>query len=295
MPSTIPVAVAAVVGEFIGNTQSHRGGDQLFRLAGAPGEPPELSHAEKWKTWLLRANTDPGVNALIVLGRVIEEFMEVDPAPPRIFGQVVDNAEALEQRRVDRSRLRELLAKHGLEYVQGGKIRSSRVGASTRTLEAVLRDRDLDAVNVEFDRALKHVEDDPPAAVTSACAIVEASCKVYLQDEGVPLPADQTIKPLWKAVQKGLGLDPAEVADDDLKRILSGLASIVDGIGAFRTHVGSAHGRGRKAYRPAARHAKLAIHSAHSLVTFMLETWDERKAKRRSEESLLADGAPRGR
>jgi hypothetical protein len=82
-------------------------------------------------------------------------------------------------------------------------------------------------------------------------------------------------------VQKALGLDPAEVADDDLKRILSGLASIVDGIGAFRTHVGSAHGRGRKAYRPAARHAKLAIHSAHSLVTFILETWDERKVKGR--------------
>lgn len=295
MPPAIPVAVAAVVGEFIGNTYSHRAGDQLFRLAGAPGDPPELSHGSKWKTWLLRANATPNTDAHAVLGRVIEEFMEVDPAPARTFGPDHSSPSALEQRQRDRARLRELMVKYGLDYAQGGKIRASRVGTSTRALETVLRDRDLDAVNVEFERALKHVEDDPPAAVTSACAIVEALCKVYIQDESLEMPSEQTIKPLWKTVQKALGLDPAEVADDDLKRILSGLASIVDGIGAFRTHVGSAHGRGRKAYRPAARHAKLAIHSAHSLVTFMLETWDERKSKGPDDKALQTDDTPRRR
>jgi hypothetical protein len=108
---------------------------------------------------------------------------------------------------------------------------------------------------------------------------VEAFCKVYIADEGLPLPNEQSIKPLWKIVQGHLGLDPSQVADDDLKRILSGLSSLVDGIGAFRTHTGSAHGRGRASYKPAPRHARLTLHAAHSLVTFAIETWDARKAK----------------
>jgi Abortive infection C-terminus len=93
------------------------------------------------------------------------------------------------------------------------------------------------------------------------------------------MPSDQSLKPLWKAASKSLGLDPGAIEDDDLKRVLSGLSSIVDGIGSFRTHTGSAHGRGRRTYRPQARHARLAIHASHTLVAFFIETWDERKRK----------------
>jgi hypothetical protein len=63
-----------------------------------------------------------------------------------------------------------------------------------------------------------------------------------------------------------------------VRKVLSGMSSIVDGIGAFRTHAGSAHGRGRRSYKVEARHARLAIHAAHTLCTFMLETWAKRAA-----------------
>jgi hypothetical protein len=43
------------------------------------------------------------------------------------------------------------------------------------------------------------------------------------------MPSDQILKPLWKAASKHLGLDPGSIADDDLKKILSGLNSIVNG------------------------------------------------------------------
>jgi len=271
----IPVAVAAAVNDVLAG--SHSSLERIFRLAGASGEPPALSHAAKWKTWLLQTNADPAADAHVVLGRVIEEFMEVDP--PASWPRVPKEHErAIAERETERVRLREILARHGLRYQQGGKIVSSTTSGSTRSLESVLRDRDLAALDVEFRRALDNIENDPPAAVTSACAIVEAMCKLYIEDEKLEPPSEQTAKPLWRVVQKHLGLDPAQISDDDLKRILTGLASIVDGIGAFRTHVGSAHGRGRTAYRPAARHARLAVHSAHSLVAFVLETWDARKA-----------------
>jgi len=71
-------------------------------------------------------------------------------------------------------------------------------------------------------------------------------CKHYLETEGIPLPNKQTIAPLWTEVAKNLGLSPGQMADDDLKQILSGLFSIAAGVGALRTHEGSAHGHGNK-------------------------------------------------
>jgi Abortive infection C-terminus len=257
--------VGTVLGDFY---YSHRLLNALFAENGAPGDPPEGSCASKATEWLKRANQDPEVDALELLGGVLEEFMEAD-----IPRQLLTIERLEEQRR----RVSVLLGKHGLDYRQGGRIFGGKTGAPTRSLESVLRARDIGALDVEFDRALSNVETDPPAAVTAACAIVEAFCKIYIEDENLELPIEQTVKPLWKIVQKHLGLDPAQLADDDLKRILTGLASVVDGLGAFRTHVGSAHGRGSRAYKPSPRHARLACHSAHTLVAFALETWDVRR------------------
>jgi Abortive infection C-terminus len=77
-------------------------------------------------------------------------------------------------------------------------------------------------------------------------------------------------------VAKNLGLSPGQMADDDLKQILSGLFSIAAGVGALRTHRGSAHGHAAKAYKIEARHARLAVHAAHTMALFILETWESR-------------------
>ena len=74
-----------------------------------------------------------------------------------------------------------------------------------------------------------------------------------------------------------LGLNPALVPDDDIRRILSGLASVVDGIGALRTHASSAHGHGSQGYELGPRQARLAVHAAHTLCLFVIETWEVRK------------------
>jgi Abortive infection C-terminus len=120
------------------------------------------------------------------------------------------------------------------------------------------------------------------AAVTAACSILESLFKVYIEDnKAIGMPGDQSLKPLWKAASKHLGLDPSAIEDDDLRKILSGMNSIVDGIGSLRTHTSSAHGHGRRPYRLQARHARLAVHASHTLVAFFIETWDERKRKER--------------
>src|SRR5262245_63910406 len=78
------------------------------------------------------------------------------------------------------------------------------------------------------------------------------------------MPERQTIKELWRPVRDHLGLDRRSVADDDIKRVLSGLASIVDGIGSLRTHASSAHGRGRNQRRVESREARLTINAAYT-------------------------------
>ena len=135
----------------------------------------------------------------------------------------------------------------------------------------------MGSVNDEIRRSLAALESDPPAAATASCSLLEAIFKVYIAERELTRPTKLTVKPLWNAVSRDLGFDPGEVVDNDLKRILSGLTSIVDGIAALRTHAGSAHGRGTTRYRLKPRHARLAVHAAHTLAMFVVESWEERR------------------
>jgi hypothetical protein len=263
-------AVIAVVGHELGSHYYNHGQlNKLFMEHGAPADTPPGNCVTKCIDWLKRANADSDVDIMALLGGVLEIFMEDQIRP------LHQDAKEWASRR---DRVCAILAKHGLTYHEGGQIVGGEVGAPTKSLATLIRDRDMNALEVEFKRAVQSVDSDPPAAVTAACAIVEAFCKVYIEDEQIEMPKEQTIKPLWKIVQKHLGLDPAAIQDDDISRILGGLASVVDGIGALRTHGGSAHGRGRTTYRLEARHARLAVHSAHTLTMFALETWATRRS-----------------
>ena len=152
------------------------------------------------------------------------------------------------------------------------------VTAPSKAFGDALKDFSVAEVEEEFERAVRFIDSDPAAAVTAACAIVEALCKHYIATERLDLPTSQTVKPLWVVVAKHLKLSPEQLEDDDLKRVLSGLSSIIDGLGAYRTHAGSAHGQHKRAYKVAPRHARLVVHSAHSLCLFVVETWQARKA-----------------
>lgn len=131
---------------------------------------------------------------------------------------------------------------------------------------------------IEFDRIFNNIESDPPAAVTASCALLESLFKIYITDEQLDLPADESINPLWNVVRKHLNFDPSSVQDEDLRKILGGLASIVDGTGGLRTHKSSAHGHGHKNYKLKPRHARLAAASVCTLATFVLEAWAERSS-----------------
>ena len=162
--------------------------------------------------------------------------------------------------------------------MSGGYV-SDGSSAPSRSLAELIKGRDIPAIDTEFNRALSNVNSEPREAVSAACNILESIFKTYISDENLAMPQKQDLQNVWKVVRTDLGFDPSLVQDDDLKKVLSGILSVVDGIGAFRTHASSAHGEGRKLYKLKPRHARLAIHSAHTLALFVLETWDENRAK----------------
>ncbi len=269
MRREIPGPLIAVCAEIVSARETHATLDSLFMYAGAPGEPPPGSKPAKALEWLRAVNKDLAIQPLKVLGRLIENYME-EPLDP--------NNEWHEQKLKDRERIARLLSEYELKYVKGGKIVGA-LGGPSRTLEDFIKARDLGSIDSEFNRALQNVEQSPREAVSAASNILESVCKVYIAEERLEMPAKQDLKPVWAIVRKHLGFDPSTVEDTDLQTILTGLFAVVEGIGALRTHASSAHGAGKKAYKLEARHARLAVHAAHTVVLFVLESWDRRKAR----------------
>lgn len=178
-----------------------------------------------------------------------------------------------------KDKLEAVLSRCNLTYITGGII-SDGSSAPSRSLAELIKGRDIPSIDAEFNRALANVNSEPREAVSAACNILESIFKTYIADEKLGRPQKQDLQNVWKVVRSDLGFDPGSLEDDDLKKILSGVLSVVDGIGAFRTHASSAHGQGRKIYNLKPRHARLAIHSAHTIALFVLETWDERKGRK---------------
>ena len=235
--------------------------------AGAPGDRPEGSKHAKALEWLRRTNKTTGADPLSVLGAIIEEYMDEDESS-QWYGA--------EQSSRYKERTRVALSKAQLRYSTGGRITGS-LSTPSLSLEQHIRNRDIESVNEEFHRALENIETEPRQAVLAACNILESVFKVYIESRDIEMPSKKDIKGTWAVVRKDLNFDPKIVEDRDLQEILSGMASVVGGVGALRTHASTAHGRGKVSYRIEPRHARLAAHAAHTLALFVLESWDAKK------------------
>ena len=181
--------------------------------------------------------------------------------------------------------LNQLLALDGLElHRQRQRVRLVQAGTSAPVLSALAQKTqniDFDTVQRDLERAMASASHDPEDAVTAACSVIESVCRSILVELEVGLPDKRDILSLYRAVKESLALSPShgdlptEVADD-VRQVLSGLHTVVQGIGALRTHAGDAHGREHGFRRIDARIARLAIHSASAAALFIIETWQQK-------------------
>lgn len=271
----IPSYLISAIADAVSFSETHAGLDSLFMYANAPGDPPEGSKAVKALEWLRRINKEGGKETLSIVGRIIEKYMEeeIEDTPTLFGGEAIIKEKKL---RIDR--IKQALGRASIVYTNGG-ILSKGEGLATKTLSELIKSRNIQAIDFEFERALKNIESSPREAVSAACNILESVFKVYIEEHAhLIMPAKQDLQGVWKIVRADLGLDASILEERDLQEIVTGVVATVNGIGALRTHASSAHGAGKRPYKLKPRHARLAIHAAHTISAFVIETWDEKSA-----------------
>jgi len=125
------------------------------------------------------------------------------------------------------------------------------------------------------------IHDDPWLAIGTAKELVETTCKTILNDRGKAINPGWEFMDLVKETRKELRLIPEDIPDAakasaTIRRLLSNLATIVQGLAELRNPYGTGHGPEGKARGLQARHARLAVGAASTLATFLFETHQER-------------------
>ncbi|HEY6882197.1 MAG TPA: abortive infection family protein [Polyangiales bacterium] len=134
------------------------------------------------------------------------------------------------------------------------------------------------SVTVAWSKAVSRRVTDPEGAITAARSLLESVCKTILEDLNVEYDdRNDDLPKLYKRVSKAMKLAPSDHTEDQFKAILGGCTTVVNGLGSIRNRASDAHGHGRKSYRPASRHAALAVNLAGSMALFLMETHEARQ------------------
>ncbi len=140
---------------------------------------------------------------------------------------------------------------------------------------------DAGYVSQQITRMEAAVYNDPSLAIGTAKELIETCCKTILQNRGVEVSPNLELSQLVKATSKELALTPDDIpeqakAAEIIKRLLSNLATITQGIAELRNQYGTGHGKTAQTKGLSSRHAKLAVGAASTLAVFLLETHETR-------------------
>ncbi len=119
---------------------------------------------------------------------------------------------------------------------------------------------------------------DPEGAITAARTLLETVCKHVIEEEGSSYNDKDDLPKLYGDASKLLNIAPSQHTEEVFKQILGGCISVVVGLGTLRNRVSDSHGQGKRAVKPAPRHAQLAVNLAGTMATFLIETWAAKRA-----------------
>jgi len=191
-----------------------------------------------------------------------------------------------------RQTFNQYLKEDGYEIVERTKISGRPVFAArlqmpsaTTAIEFVKEtfvSADANYVLQQITRMETAIDEDPALAIGTAKELVETCCKTILAEREIEIAGSPDLPQLVKQTTKTLALTPDDLpekakAAKTIRRLLSNLATITQGIAELRNHYGTGHGAvaTRKGLQP--RHAKLAVGAASTLAIFLLETHQTRE------------------
>jgi len=133
----------------------------------------------------------------------------------------------------------------------------------------------------QIDLMLKMQSGNPTEAIGKAKELVESCCKTILDENGVEWEKNWDVGQLSSAAVKLLKLMPKDIPDTapasaEMKAILGNLRAIATNLAALRNPYGSGHGKSATYKGLEERHAKLAVGSSITLVSFLWDTYERR-------------------
>ena len=139
---------------------------------------------------------------------------------------------------------------------------------------------DLVYVSQQITRMEAAVLNDPSLAIGTAKELIETCCKTILNERNISHSNSEDLPKLVKLTAKELKLTPNDIPDkakavDTIRKLLSNLASITNGVAELRNKYGTGYGKTAAAKGLSPRHAKLAVGAASTLAVFLVETHRE--------------------
>lgn len=205
--------------------------------------------------------------------RVFEAVLvELDLSAAR-GGDIADHARATAEQ------LRRWIERDGIREI-GGRLFLPADGSLPEPLSEI--------ASPELQRQIARISDavdsDPALAIGTAKELVETVCKIILVEREITPDSSWDLLQLVKEARRSLSLLPDDIDQaakgaSSIKRLLSNLASLVNGLSELRNLYGTGHGKHGKAKGVHPRHARLAVGAAATLATFLLETHEERDGR----------------
>jgi len=174
--------------------------------------------------------------------------------------------------------LKKWLEKDGFVYANG---KLSSMGKHVLDMTETASKFDAPALHRQIDRLRECVNSDPDLAIGTAKELIETTCRTILEDRGIIVDDSWELPRLVKETRQILGLLPDNIPNatkgaEAIKRILSSLGTVAQGLTELRNLYGTGHGRSGKAKGLTSRHARLAVGVASALTTFLLDTHEVR-------------------
>jgi len=136
-------------------------------------------------------------------------------------------------------------------------------------------------LSTQIDLMLRMQNENPTEAIGKAKELVESCCKTILDENGIEWDKNWDVGQLSSATMKLLKLMPKDIPDNapataEIKAILGNLRAIASNLAALRNPYGSGHGKSATYKGLEERHAKLAVGSSITLVSFLWDTYEWR-------------------
>lgn len=132
-------------------------------------------------------------------------------------------------------------------------------------------------VNGKINTMTDAIHKDTDLAIGTAKELLETTCKSILRQKGEAINSDWTLPQLLKATTNSLDFTPKEASDPTkaekaIKQILSGIGTIVQGVGELRNGYGTGHGKDADFKGLEIKNAKLLVGVVSEVAIFYLAT-----------------------